>query len=130
MRSEPAVYDSDDAWVYIHPYPPVISVTYTVFCWNSVNVSDDDMKSVKSMSRSFFFLSDFFCVRCAYIVLFYNTSTTRPRPRPAYKGKPSKEQAAYNSDDAWVYIYSSYLSVVSLDYVASVEIVSTSPTTI
>jgi len=178
MGSEPPVYDSDDAWVYIHSYLSVLSFNYTVsieivstylmttwkaskscpshsfsdllcvlcshrlilappvpvhvqylkvnrlknrrftilmmrelysplslnciyylyrVCWNSANVSDDDMKSVKSMSRSLLF---WFVVRI--VLTPSDSSTTRPCPRAASRGKPSEKPAVYNSDDAWV----------------------------
>jgi len=93
MRSEPAVFTTlMMRGFYIHPYPPVISVTlYRVLSKQCQRFRRRHEKASKACPGLFFFLSDFFCVRCAYIVLFYNTSTTRPRPRPAYKGKPSKE---------------------------------------
>ena len=72
-------------------------------CWNSVNISDDNMKSAKSVSRSFFIIF----IMCIVLMPF-DSSTTRSRPRAASKGKPSKAPLNRGrNDDAWVNFVSS-----------------------
>jgi len=55
-------------------------------------------ESVTSLSRSFVFLSDFLCALCLSC-FFYDTSTTRPRPRSQNIPVTHYGQAAYNYDD-------------------------------
>jgi len=85
MGSSPC-YDSDDACVYIHSYLSVLSLIIP-FYWNSVDISDDNMKSIKIMSSHSFLI----CYAC--VLTPSDSSTTRPRPRAVSKGKPSKKPA-------------------------------------
>jgi len=114
MRSERRFTTSDDVG-FIHPYPRSYPLLIPV-CRKTVSRSDDDMKSVKSMSSVFFFLSDFFCVRCATGV-FYN----KPSPSPARQNIRGHHirNSRLPLAEAWVYIYSSGLGVSLI--VASVE---------